>query len=120
MFFDLVMTDPALHLTVHRMHVRELADQISRLAGLGSLSAERRLRALLHEFCELEDYRQLTSKGVRLNLPFSQAELAELIFTSRENVNRLLKVLEDQHLIRREKGWISVPDPSRLRPARVI
>lgn len=51
-----------------------------------------------------------TSDGVRLLPPMTQHELASLIGTSRESVNRALVRLREEKRVRLENGWIILLD----------
>ncbi|MEO5965984.1 MAG: Crp/Fnr family transcriptional regulator [Candidatus Limnocylindrales bacterium] len=51
---------------------------------------------------------------VRLDWPFTQAELAGMVGGSRESVNRLLADFVGRDLIRFERDILVVPDPGRL------
>jgi CRP/FNR family transcriptional regulator, cyclic AMP receptor protein len=51
---------------------------------------------------------------VRLDWPFTQAELAGMVGGSRESVNRLLADFVGRGLIRFERDILVVPDPGRL------
>ena len=52
--------------------------------------------------------------AVRLDWPYTQAELAGMVGGSRESVNRLLADLVGRGLIRFERDTLVVPDPGRL------
>jgi len=48
--------------------------------------------------------------GVRIMLPLTQQELATLVGTSRESVNRALVRLRRKGKVRLKDGWIVLPD----------
>jgi CRP/FNR family transcriptional regulator, cyclic AMP receptor protein len=50
----------------------------------------------------------------RLLLPLQRQELAQLISVTPEYLSRLLGKMEKERIIRREKGWLIVPDHERL------
>lgn len=52
------------------------------------------------------------SDGVRITPPMTQQELAALVGTSRESVNRALMRLRTQEKVRLEEGWIVLVDAS--------
>jgi hypothetical protein len=51
---------------------------------------------------------------VRVALPLRYTELARAIVTTRQHLARVLKQLEDDDLIRRQKGWLVIPDLERF------
>jgi CRP/FNR family transcriptional regulator, cyclic AMP receptor protein len=52
-----------------------------------------------------------TADGIRITPPMTQQELAALVGTSRESVNRALMRLRQQDKVRLEGGWIILLDP---------
>jgi CRP/FNR family transcriptional regulator len=52
-----------------------------------------------------------TTDGSRITPPMTQQELAALVGTSRESVNRALMRLRQQDKVRLEDGWIILLDP---------
>jgi len=53
--------------------------------------------------------------GVRITLPMNQQELATLVGTSRESINRALVRLRQQGKVRLENGWIVLLDEELAR-----
>lgn len=76
--------------------------------GLASLPVAERLLRRLQQLAEGSGVR--VSDGVRITLPMTQQELATLVGTSRESVNRALVKLRQQGLIRLDGGWIILLD----------
>jgi CRP-like cAMP-binding protein len=91
--------NPALADCVHQMHCREIFDQLSRLCRLRCLPVEKRLLQLASE---------LPSALGQPELTLSQEELGDLVFATRESVNRLLHKLEAQGLVVMRNGRIAV------------
>ena len=57
-------------------------------------------------------------QGGAIPLSFTQEELAPLVGTARPTINKVLKDLEEQGLVRLTRGRVTVPDPARLAAAR--
>ncbi len=72
--------------------------------GLASLTVADRLLLRLQRLAEWSG--RPVADGVRIALPMTQQELAALIGTSRESVNRALSGLRKQGKIRLDNGWI--------------
>ncbi len=51
---------------------------------------------------------------IRLQLPLKQRELAQAIVVPDSCLSRLLKELEQDGVIERNRGWIIVRDPEKL------
>jgi CRP-like cAMP-binding protein len=112
-FRTLVASDERISADLHHVHAWELIDYVSHLAGLGALSARDRLLRFLSELLRA---RKATgaSGPVRITLPLKYAELAQAVVTTRQHLARVLKQLEDERLVVREKGWLVIPDPARF------
>jgi CRP-like cAMP-binding protein len=95
----------------HLLHLcsREVYDQTNQLAMLGTLKARQRLEQLLVQMISSKEQNE-----TRLKLPLKLEEIAQLIAVKPEHLSRVLKQIEDEGLIRRDKGWIIVSDPQRL------
>jgi len=58
---------------------------------------------------------QIDQPGTMIAARLTQAELAAIVGTRRESINRWLRFYEEQGLIRYDRGQITVLDPVRLR-----
>jgi len=58
---------------------------------------------------------QIDQPGTMIAARLTQAELAAMVGTRRESINRWLRFYEEQGLIRYDRGQITVLDPVRLR-----
>jgi len=99
---------PPLALSLLRALSARLRYATEEAEGLASLTVpERLMRQLrrLAEWCGMP-----VSDGVRITLPLTQQELAALVGTSRESVNRALVRLRRQEEVRLEDGWIVLLD----------
>ncbi len=72
--------------------------------GLASLTVSERLMRRLEQMAQWAG--RPVPGGVRITLPLTQQELASLIGTSRESVNRALVRLRREGKVRLEEGWI--------------
>ncbi|MEB2343819.1 MAG: Crp/Fnr family transcriptional regulator [Deltaproteobacteria bacterium] len=52
--------------------------------------------------------------GVRIGLRLSQSELADLVGTTRESVNKQLRAWSGDGILRMERGELTILDPARL------
>ena len=85
---------------------------------MSSLTVVERVMRRLRQLAEWSG--KPVSDGVRIVVPMTQQELATMVGTSRESVNRALVQLRRQGKVRLEKGWIvllnegsrSTPDPN--------
>jgi CRP/FNR family transcriptional regulator len=112
-FHQCLRHNQQLSLEIHDAHARELCRRLGWIGQLCSSRSLQRLRWVLNQFASTA--RVATSgSALKLQLPIHQWELAELIGVTPEHLSRLLKELEHEGVIRREKGWIVLPDPKRL------
>lgn len=112
-FIQLVRTNGHVSSDLHHVHAQELLDYVTHLAGLGALSTKDRLLRLIAEFVAAE-HRSSMVGPLRVALPLRYTELASAIVTTRQHLARVLKQLEDDDLIRRQKGWLVIPDLERF------
>lgn len=98
--------------TLARSLLRALSARLRHMTedaeGLASLTVSDRLIARLRRLAEWSG-RPVTN-GVRITLPMTQQELAALVGTSRESVNRALATLRRQGKVHLDNGWIVLLD----------
>lgn len=87
----------------------EVYDQVKDLVMLGTLTARQRLEQLLMQMISSRG-----QKETRLKWPLKLEEIAQLIAVQPEHLSRLLKEMEEEGMIQREKGGIVVADAQRL------
>jgi CRP-like cAMP-binding protein len=112
-FRHLLEHDPDLSRCIHRAHAGGLCKQIAWLAQVGSVSSRERLEGVIRQLIVALGL-QATARGIRLQLPLRHWEIARLIAVTPEHLSRLLKQMQGDGVIRREKGWVIVPDVTRL------
>ena len=110
---DRVELDPQFSLYIHRMHSRQVRDQLIHIGELGCVSARHRLEQLLWDMVV---GLQSISGGpiIRLQPPIKQLEIAELIPVTPQYLSCLFKQLEEDGLLRRDKGSLIIPNPTML------
>lgn len=99
---------PSLALELLRDLSGRLRHATQEASGLASLTVVERLTRRLRQLAEWAG--RPVADGTRITLPLTQQELATLIGTSRESVNRALVQLRRQGKVRLEDGWIVLLD----------
>ena len=92
------------------VRVRSSTQQIDRLS---TLRVPSRLARKLLELAQAHGV--VESDGVRIPISLTQTDLASMIGTTRESINKTLASFKKQGLIRVQSGWITVVDPEALR-----
>lgn len=110
-FRHLLKTDVQFSWHIQLSQSRETQEQITRIAQLSCHSARHRLEQLLWDLTSALDY---TRKEVRIEVPLKQWEIAQLIDVTPEHLCRMLKQLENETVICRNKGWLIVNDARQL------
>jgi CRP-like cAMP-binding protein len=112
-FLEMLVTDPQLSMWLHRIHSREVFDELTSLTQVSMLPAKRRLQQVLGDL--IEGLRTAGSNHRdRIALPLSYRELAGLVAVTPEHLSRLFNQLQADGIVRRDKGWLIVPDLNRL------
>jgi CRP/FNR family transcriptional regulator len=112
-FLQLVTTNGHVSSDLHHIHAQELFECFAQLGGLGALSTRERLLRLIGGVVAVE-HQSVAVGPLRLALPLRYTELARAIVTTRQHLSRVLKQLEGENLIRRDKGWLVIPDLNRF------
>jgi CRP-like cAMP-binding protein len=107
-FLEALGENRELSASVHRMHSEEIEEQTERISGLALKTARQRIEDFLRKLAA-----NTRESKARVQLPFTQTELARYIVVSRQSLNRLLKELEEEGIVRRSRGWY-VLDLTRL------
>lgn len=114
--FKLMLRDDMqLSEQIHKVHAEQLCRGAARIGHLCSADSRGRLSAALYRFAVAGDLRRSSARAVRFDLPFHRWELAEFIGVTAEHLSRLFSEIEQEGLIRQEKGWIVVDDLEQLR-----
>lgn len=112
-FVELVQRDGTLATRVLTLMARRVHDTITHFDDTTSLDVHQRLARKLLALGELFGKRDVEGH-LQLMLTLSQSELAELIDSSRQTVNRLLREWTARGFIRVEKGRVVLLDPPAL------
>lgn len=83
------------------------------IAATTSQDIRSRLASLLLNLCE--NFGEKTEQGVRISLRLTNQEMANMIGTTRETVNRTLNRFWDEHLIDMRTSHVVIVDQERLR-----
>ncbi len=113
-FRDRLEHDPELSRRIHEVHARDLCRQTGRMAELSSRTSRERLERVMRQLI-LALGLAASPRGIRLQSPLRHWEIARLIAVTPEHLSRMLKQMEVEGVIRREKqGCMVVLDPTRL------
>lgn len=88
--------------------------ELTQLAALARLPAQRRLKHLLCELVHTSDG-EARDGWIRLEPLLKQWELAQRIAVTRETLNRLLRQLESEGFVSRRKGWLRISESAKQR-----
>lgn len=100
-----------------RMFSEEIYSQGTKVAVLGCMPARDRLTRFLRELVLEQEHANgpaKPQKPMRLQVPLKLKELAQLIAITPEHLSRLMRELEQQGIISRDKGWLILTDPSKF------
>jgi CRP-like cAMP-binding protein len=112
-FLDLAKGNPEFSWHVQEVHCHEVYDQITQLVGLACLSAKHRLEQFLGQLIAVQCMHNLQGE-IRMDLPLKHREIAQLIAVTPQHLSLLLRQMEDEGTIRREKGWVIVRNYKQL------
>jgi len=110
---ELARTDPLFSWQLHQAHSREILDHVDRVAQLGGPSSIHRLKRFLRQLLSAMGSSE-GSKDVRVPRPLKHSDMARFIAVSPEHLSRLLRQMQKEGIIRRDKGWIIVSDLEEL------
>jgi CRP/FNR family cyclic AMP-dependent transcriptional regulator len=112
-FVNLVKMDSQLSWQLNLLLSQEILNHRKRLEANSCMTARESLECFL---CELinEQEPEETGKPFELLIPLKSQELAEIIAVTPEHLSRLLKEMEKDGVIRREKGMLIVSDLKSL------
>jgi len=114
-FLDMVKLDAEFCRQLLRRLSEEIYSHGMKVAVVGCVLARERLVRFLCELgIEQGQLAELTElqKPLKLRIPLKLKELAQLIAVSPEHLSRLLKEMEQQDIIKRDKGWLIFTNPN--------
>lgn len=109
----LIKQYPKLGLEINRRFAQEGERLFQRMADLAYEGTEERVTHVLLSLGEKHGVRE--GNALRIDIPFSQQDLADMVGASRQRVNLELNRLVKQGLIRVERCQITILDDERLR-----
>lgn len=112
-YLDWLQTNIEFAWQQHVAQSRELLGQWQQTVDLICASARQRLEQTLWQLAQAQADGQ-RQRSLRLQLPLQQQELACLLAVTPSHLSRLFNALEDDKLLRREKGWLVLPAPDKL------
>lgn len=110
---ELLRADVRVSWRVHQLHCSMLHEQLTQRLELGSLSARQRLEQLLWQLAQAVGSCG-SNRDVRLQLPLKYWEIAQLIVVTPEHLCRIVRTLESEGILLRDKGWMVISDPAKL------
>jgi CRP/FNR family transcriptional regulator, cyclic AMP receptor protein len=114
-FLDLIARSPLLCQRLLALMATRLQDTIAHFDATTSLDVSRRLARTL--LLLLEHFGAPAGDGVGLELELSQRDLGDLIDSTRQTVNRQLRVFASAGILRNDGGHLVVLDVDALRRA---
>ncbi len=113
-FISLLKEDAHFSWLVQLEQSRESYERITRIVQLGCGSARQRLAELL---CQLISANPVieSQPEVCLHLPLKQWEVAQLIAVTPEHLNRIVRQMQREEILRWTKSCVVIPDWQRLR-----
>ena len=114
-FIHLVKTHTEFSFQLTRILCQEIINHGNRLVILGCMSAKDRLKKLLYKFFgDMHKPSELRNR-IKIQLPLNHKELAQIVAVTPEHLSRLLKELETQGVIKREKDGLILLDLFNIR-----
>ncbi|NWF97774.1 MAG: Crp/Fnr family transcriptional regulator [Nitrospirae bacterium] len=105
-FLKLISTNFEFTLHLMKMLSQEIYNHGRKIVIFGCIPARDRLKILLRNFISsIENHGDFRNK-MKICLPLTHRELAQIIAVTPEHLSRLLKYLEKQNIIKREKDGI--------------
>lgn len=114
-FDQLLMEKPQIAIKVMKMMGRKILQLQERLQELISSDVFRRVIHMLLRLAE--EYGEKRNDGVYIGLPMTNRDIANMVGTSRESVNRTLNQLRKENLLEIDRKGILIYDLRALRMA---
>jgi CRP/FNR family transcriptional regulator len=112
-FLRFVRTSGRFASYILQVQSSEVFDQVRRLAQLGCLSAQDRLKHFVKQLVSTLKPPDEASE-IRFELPLKRWEIAQLIGVTPEHISRMLKQLHQEGVLRLEKGWVIISRPESM------
>jgi CRP-like cAMP-binding protein len=105
--------DPEFRKRIECVLSTEIHNYLQKFEMLGSLPAETRLKHLLLELMTAQS-ESISRKPFTLEMAIRHLEMGEIIGITAEHLSRLLKKMENEHLIQRIGNKLTILDPANL------
>ena len=112
-FLKLLETSAQFSWYVQQEQSRDVYDHLSTLTSLECLTTRQRLEQFLWNFISVTEIND-PQQELRLQLPLKHWEIAELISVTPQHLSKLMRQIEQDGIIHREKGWLIVAKPDSL------
>jgi len=112
-FLELLRTDIRFSWLVQHEQSRDIYEQVSQLTEIGCLSARQRLERVLGHFLSTSEDNSSPNE-TSFRLPLRLWEVAKLIAVSPEHLSRILKAMQREGILCRNKNSFTILDPKRL------
>jgi CRP-like cAMP-binding protein len=106
----LALTHPAIGAAIMHMTLIEASVMREWVVNVGRRDARSRIAHILCEFAVRLEVRGLASRDSGFELPMTQEQLADATGLTAVHVNRVLKALQAEGLIDRQRRYIGFPD----------
>lgn len=106
-FVRLLKRDIRFSWHINRILSREIASKLHQTVSMGCLTARVRLEEFLGALIAEHGDRD-TGKPLLLSLPISHLDLARIIAVTPEHLCRMLRDMEQEGIIKRDKGMLAV------------
>lgn len=116
-FCNTLKNDAAMSWEFHQAQSKLLWEFVNKLVQFGCHSVQERLEQLLWQLVQAMQPSDDKDEPVRLTMPLKYWEIAELIAVSPEHLCRVIRSMERQGILRRDKGRLIVLEPEKLRHA---
>jgi CRP/FNR family transcriptional regulator, cyclic AMP receptor protein len=113
-FLNLIEANPEFSRHMLSMFSQEIFNYGKAFCNIGCLPAIDRLKRLLYELMLEINHPSIYEKQVELNVPLTHKELAQMIAVTPEHLSRLLKQLEHDGIIKKEKGLLILKNSQSL------
>jgi len=113
-FIHLVKNHTEFSFHVLRLLSQEIFNHARKLVMLGCIPSRDRLKNLLCQFISHMHLKKELQKQIKIELPLTHKELAQMIAVTPEHLSRLLNDLEKKGFMKREKNSLILLDPANL------
>ena len=110
-------TDARFAMWVAKMLASGFYASVIKLSEKSLLSGRERLEKFILEIAESiagGEQKSINHKNIKLKFPLKQCEVAQMISLTPQHLARMVKQMEDEGILMRQKGWIILREPEKL------